>query len=113
MASKKTSKNYAKQTPLTRKVGRGKSPAQTKTSDIAKWEKELAYFQRAKDDLLKDSKYTNKFIAIRNKKIIDSDTDEFKLVRRINKAHPDEVVLIAKVDDDERVAELRSPRVVS
>ncbi len=114
MASKKTSKkNYVKRTPLTREAGGREPRARASGSDVSEWEKELAYFQRVKDDLLKDSKYTNKFIAIKNKKIIDSDTNEFKLMQRINKAYPDEVVLIAKVDDERPVAEMRSPRVVS
>lgn len=111
MASKKTSKSYAKRTPLTRKVGRLKAPARFKTSDIATWEKEFAYFQRTKNDLLKDIRYANKYIAIMHKRIIDSDKDEIRLVRRINKAYPDEVVFIAKVDEKESIGVVRSPRV--
>jgi len=111
MASKKTSKNYATRTPLTQKAGRKKSPTRAKASDIAKWEKELAYFQDVKQKLVEDGKYINQYVAVKNKKIIDSDKDEIRLVRRINEAYPHEVVLIAKVDEQEDIGVVRSPRV--
>ena len=111
MASKKTSKDYRTRTALTRKAGRGESPARAQPSDITIWERELAYFKRVKADLLQNARYINKYIAIKQNQIIDSDTDEFKLVRRINKAYPDEVVFIAKVDEKENIGVVRSPRV--
>lgn len=104
MASKK-SKSYVKRSPLTEKRG------SRKTSDIAGWETEFSHFQSAKQKLVEDGTYLNKYVAIKNKKIIDSDKNEIRLVRRINKTYPDEVVFIAKVDEKESIGVVRSPRV--
>lgn len=74
------------------------------------WYADLEYFQSIKSELLEDGTYVDKYIAIRNKKIIDSDKDEIKLALRIEKAYPDKVVFIAKVDEKENIGVVRSPR---
>ena len=89
----------------------GGSKSRLNDHDRKRWEIELAFFKGIKTKLLGDERYRGKFIAIKDKKIIDHDADEFKLARRINGKYADQVVLIAEVRKDDTVAELRSPRV--
>ena len=77
--------------------------------ELKKWEDDLGYFQAMKARLLTDGTYRDKYIAIRDKKIIDSDVDHFRLARRVNEQYPYQAVLIARVEPDERVAEIPSP----
>lgn len=79
--------------------------------EFRKWEEELSFFNSVKNKLFENIDYKNKFIAIKDKKVVDSDLDNFRLVKRINKKYPDEVVLIIKVEMGVPVAEIPSPEV--
>jgi len=78
---------------------------------LKKWREELASFKKIAPELSDNSDYTNKYIAIKDKKIIDFDPDNFRLVKRINKKYPEEVVLVVKVSAVERICEVPSPEI--
>lgn len=42
-------------------------------------------------------KYPNQFVAIYEGQVIDSDTDEWHLLARLEESHPDDVVLVRQV----------------
>jgi hypothetical protein len=79
--------------------------------EFSKWREELDFFNSMKKKLLKDKVYRNKFVAIKDKKLIDSDIDNFRLVKRVNKKYHNDVVLIVKVEKGIRMAEIPSPEV--
>ena len=83
----------------------------TNTSDpeMSKWAEELAFFNSIQEDLLTDKAYKNKYVAIKDKKLIDSDADDFRLVERIDSKYPNDVVLVVKVEADVPIAEIPSP----
>jgi hypothetical protein len=76
---------------------------------IRKWREELDFFKSVRDRLIADPRYAGRFVAMRNGQVVDSDTDNFRLARRIRGKYPREVVLIAKVTDEEPIHELPSP----
>lgn len=80
--------------------------------EFKKWEEEIRFFNSIKRKLLEDKVYRNKFVAIKDKKLIDSDIDNFRLVKRINKKYPNEVVLVVRVEMGMRVAKIPSPRIM-
>lgn len=79
--------------------------------ELRKWEKELKFFNRIKKKLLETKTYKNKFVAIKDEKVIDFDIDKLRLAKRVNKKYRDEVVLIVKVEIGVPVAEIPSPEV--
>ncbi len=87
------------------------TPIKNKDLDIREWEDQLIFFNSVRKELLNDKTYKNKFVAIKNSKIIDSDLDSFGLVKRIKKKYPNEVVLVVKVKVGSPVAEIPSPQV--
>lgn len=46
-------------------------------------QKNYSYFEKRKPELLQDERYKEKFIAILNQKIVDSDVDENNLINRV------------------------------
>ncbi len=93
-------------------IGKIDVPISESNREFRRWGEELSFFNSIKGKLWEDEAYRDKFVAIRDKKVIDSDLDDFKLVKRINKKYPSEVVLIAKVEMGMRVAKIPSPRIV-
>lgn len=87
-------------------------PIDEKQNEYCKWQDELDFFNNAKKTILKNSQYRNKFVAIKNQKVIDSDKDKFRLVKRINKKYPDEAVLVVKVQIAVPRLEVPSPELV-
>ena len=79
--------------------------------EFEKWHGELSFFNSTKKDLLENKSFRNKFVAIKDKKLIDVDIDKFRLVKRVSEKHPNGVVLIAKVEMGVAVAEIPSPEV--
>ncbi len=79
--------------------------------EFGKWEDELSFFNSIKRELLKNKAYRNQFVAIKDKRVVDFDLDNFRLVKRINKEYPNEVVLVAKVEIGVPAAEIPSPEV--
>ena len=109
-------KTISTQTPKTISFGGAYKKSQVtrikkRDPDIREWENELIFFNSVRKELLNDKTYKNKFVAIKNSKIIDSDLDNFRLVKRINKKYPNEVVLVVKVQVGFPVAEISSPEV--
>lgn len=79
--------------------------------EFRKWREELDFFNSIKKELLTNKAYRNKFVAIKDKKVIDYDIDKFRLIKRVNKKYRNEVVLIVKVERGVPVAEIPSPEV--
>jgi hypothetical protein len=84
-------------------------PSKPENAELKKWESEVHFFKRVKNDLLKDPKLRGKFIAIKDHKIIDRDRDEFKLAKRIQAQFPAQAVLIVKVEKEPPEYEITSP----
>lgn len=87
------------------------APTRKRSSDIREWENELIFFNSIRKELFNDKTYKDKFVAIKNSKVIDLDLNNFRLVKRINKKYPNEVVLVVKVQVGFPVAEIPSPEV--
>ncbi len=57
--------------------------------------------------------YSGQYVAIFGGMVIDHDADALSLVRRVRRLHPNEIILVKRVEDDpDRVLEFRSPRLV-
>ena len=82
-------------------------------SEMKKLSEEMAVFKRIKTKMLSDKTYCNKYVAIKNGKVVDFDLNNLKLAQRINRKFPNEVVLLVKVKRGERLVKLRSPRVLT
>ncbi len=80
-------------------------------ADTAKWREELAFFDGIREELAKDERYCGKYVAVKDKQVIDADVDEVRLTERIDEKFPDDVVLIAGVGPEDPVVELPSPEV--
>ena len=81
-------------------------------SGIADFEQESAAFQELLPHILQSHK--ERFIAIRDGKIIDDDIDEIALAQRLEKTHRNEFVLVRKVTPEvEREDYLESPETES
>lgn len=76
------------------------------------WEEQVEYFDSVRMELVKDEAMLGKYVAVKNRKVIDSDDDEAALLKRIDSQFPNDVVLIEKVALAERVVNLPSPRVL-
>jgi hypothetical protein len=81
-------------------------------ADVRVLKGEFKHFMRIKDDLLADERYRGRFVAIKNKEIIDVGDDAFDLAIKLGKTYPDAVILIRKVVPETVVYDLPSPEVV-
>jgi len=79
--------------------------------EFKKWKEELDFFNSIKRKLLEDETYRNKFVAIKDKRLIDYDIDNFRLAKRVNEKYRNEVVLIIKAEISMPVAEIPSPEI--
>ncbi len=98
--------------PAAPSAGAARIPVEYRREDdphIRKWREELDFFKSVRDRLIADPRYAGRFVAMWNGQVVDSDTDNFRLARRISGKYPREVVLIAKVTDEEPIHELPSP----
>ncbi len=97
----------------------GPSPAEVDETDLStdlrmdprykRWKDEVAFFDGALKDLVKDPSYKGRYVAVKGRQVIDSDVSDLELARRMARLHPGEVVLIAKVDTRARRVEVSSP----
>lgn len=70
-------------------------------TDLEKLKGEKEYLNSIRHDLIKDSKYANKYVAIINKKIVDIDDDDFVLDARVREKFGNEVILIERLDNEQ------------
>jgi len=70
---------------------------------------ERGAYLRMKARLLADPRYDEKFVAILNAEVIDADSDERELVRRVYANHGYVVVYVEKVRGESRILEVPSP----
>ncbi len=77
--------------------------------DIRKWRDELAFFHRSLSELLEDGRFAGRFVAIRDRQVVDSDDDDVTLVKRMHEKYAGDVVLVAKVEGARPLAEWPSP----
>jgi len=61
---------------------------------------EKSLFAKKKKQLMNDPNYKGKFVAVLNSKIVDSDSDEPALLKRIYEKHGYISVLIEKIDEE-------------
>ncbi len=87
-------------------------PESQSDRELREWAEEPEFFNTSKSKLLEDEAYKGNFVAIKNKEVIDSDRDKFKLAKRINKIYPSEDVLLMKVEQHIPVVTIPSPRIV-
>jgi hypothetical protein len=80
-------------------------------NQVNNWAKELQFFDSIKAQLLSDPLLTNRFVAIKDQKVIDHDIDKLMLARRINEKFAYQSVLIVKVQRSFPFAEVPSPEV--
>lgn len=73
------------------------------------WAANLQFFRHLRPELLKDPRLQSKYVAIHDRQVIDSDSDELALARRLYERMPSEDFFIAKVDPNDPVVELPSP----
>jgi len=73
------------------------------------FEREKNSFAKLKETLLHDAVYVNKFIAIMDGKIVDSDYDRSALAERVYTKHGYVQLFIGKVTKQKRYRELPSP----
>lgn len=75
-------------------------------------QREEKAFRKLHPSLLKQ--YAGKYVAICNEKLIDSDSDQVALLRRVRQEHPAKFVWIAPVNESpDEVYMFRSPRLES
>lgn len=77
---------------------------------IDRFESDEQFFLSIRDELLKDDKYRDKFVAILNGKLIDSDPDEGTLAERCYREHGYRPIYIDKVERIKRIINLPSPQ---
>lgn len=74
-------------------------------------EQEQVAFQAQHQQLL--IQYRGQYVAMFQGKVVDHDDDKVALVDRLDKSHPDQVVLIKLVTEQpERVIQVRSPHLL-
>jgi hypothetical protein len=84
----------------------------TMAADVRALRAELKHFMKIKPELLADERYRGRFVAIKDKQIIDVGDDEFDLAIKLGKTHPGAVILIKRVASETVVHDLPSPEVV-
>lgn len=93
-------------------VETGKPRHSTMATDVRALRLELKHFMRIKAELLADERYRGRFVAMKDKQIIDVGDDEFDLAIKLGKTHPGAVILIRRVTSENVVYDLPSPEVV-
>jgi hypothetical protein len=74
-------------------------------------QQEERWLAKVKESLL--PQYENQYIAFFQGQVVDSDAAMDPLIKRIQRSHPDEVVLIKKLTrDEDPILEIRSPRLL-
>jgi len=77
------------------------------------FDKERGAFLQMKETLLADSSYRDKYVAILNSSVVDSDEDEIKLLKRVYGRFGYLPVYVEKVQDKTRIAEISTPEIRS
>jgi hypothetical protein len=76
---------------------------------VDSWEAAAAYFDSICSELGRDPKYRGRFVAVTADKILDVDSDEFRLARRMLERYPGEATFIEKIQQCQDVFDLPSP----
>ncbi|NMC07516.1 MAG: hypothetical protein GYA24_20045 [Candidatus Lokiarchaeota archaeon] len=90
---------------------RAKPPAK-RANYTAILKRQLKFFKSIKAQLLADSKYHEKFVAIKDEAIIGVGDDELDLVEQMQSAHPGQVILVKHVTEQPPTVELPSVEVI-
>jgi hypothetical protein len=81
-------------------------------SDIRALRREFKHFMKIKQKLLADERYRGRFVAMKDKTVIDVGDDEYELVVKMSERYPDDVVLVKKVVPATPVYDLSSSEVI-
>lgn len=94
-------------------VAQGPARARADKPDLRyeEWKEEVGFFDGAVENLVNDARYKGRYVAVKGRRVIDSDANDLELAKRMARLHPGEVVLIARVDTRARRAEVPSPEV--
>jgi hypothetical protein len=76
--------------------------------DYDAWWSEVQYFYGVRQELWNRPELRSKYVAIYHHEIIDVHDNQFELGRRMGRLHPHEVVLIVKVELEDRRINLPS-----
>jgi len=80
--------------------------------ELTEWRQQVLFYKRIQKKLLKDPSLLGKYVAIKDKTIIDSDICKFALARRVFQEYPSATILITKVERKSLVADIPSPEIV-
>ena len=61
------------------------------------WRESCEFYDRNKSRLLKDPRYSGKYVAIRHKRVVDVDTDKIVLAHRLMERFPDHKFFVTQV----------------
>ena len=78
-------------------------------SEMDQWHEQVLFFEAHHHHFLQDQKLTGKYIAIKDKTIIDRDVSDLVLVRRVQAHFPDKVVLVVKIENRSPIMEIPAP----
>jgi hypothetical protein len=73
------------------------------------WREQVLFFETIKGSLLQNPSFLGRYVAIKEKNVIDSDINDIRLARRIQQQFPGEVVVILKVEKHSPIIEIPSP----
>lgn len=82
-------------------------PSQTKADDLADFRQAQEYFAQNKEEIVAD--YDNKYVAILDNKIVDSDEDFSSLAKRVYAKFGYRAIYMPKVTREEEVIHIPSP----
>lgn len=77
----------------------------------AAWSREVAHFRALLPKLLADAAYRNKFVAIKDGRVVDVDESRPAVAARLYERYPGEVVFVGRVQRGIRSVRLPSPKV--
>jgi len=80
---------------------------------VDSFEKERGAFLQMRENLLADKNYKDKYVAILNGSVVDSDEDEIKLLKRVYDKFGYVPVYVEKVEKKRRVVEISTPEIRS
>lgn len=86
-------------------IGRTKM-IKEQSNKMDEWQEQVNFFKTNKETFLQDASLLGKFIAIKNKTIIDNDTNKHNLIRRIQQQYTGEIVVVFKVEKETPIVEI-------
>lgn len=83
-----------------------------RSPELDDWAQQVDFFEEQRSRLCDTPELLGKYVAIVDRKVVGSGSDQFALHDRLRPLYPDRVVLITRVERETPVRELPSPQVV-